>query len=142
MKANAGQKAMIHVLKGKLHLPDDHYRDMLASFGVTSSASELFTHDNAKEFIRLLVDLCKKQGVDTGSRASTPSREFISPGQTGMVIGMWFQVSKQPSDETKRRALTEFIRNKWGISDLKWVPSTTVPKIVRTLRAMGAVHVK
>jgi hypothetical protein len=139
MKANRGQIAMIHVLKGKLNLPDEHYRDMLASFGVSSCASELFTHTMAKEFIQLLTRLCKNKGVEA---AAPSSRDFLSPAQSGLIIGMWSQVSKQPDDTSKLKALDAFLVNRFKISKLQWVPSSMVPRIIHTLKAMGAVHAK
>ena len=138
-KANTAQKAIIHVLKAKLGLPDDRYRDMLAAYEVSSSRDLSFSQ--AKEFIQLLTDRARESGVPAYKKKPSP-RGYISPGQTAMVIGMWFQVSRQETANAKRRALNEFINNKWKIARLEWVPSDVVPRIVRTLKAMGAQYVK
>ncbi|MFA5751086.1 MAG: hypothetical protein WC898_02240 [Candidatus Paceibacterota bacterium] len=103
--ANNAQKAIIHVLKGKLKLPDEHYRDMLAAFGVSSSADDKFTFQKAKEFIQLLSKQCIDNGVEFKKNKRHSARGFISPGQSSMIIDMWFQVSRQPTTESKRLSL-------------------------------------
>lgn len=131
--ANNQQKAIIHVLKGKLKLSDEHYRDMLAAYDVTSAADKKFTHTDAKEFIKILSNMCKNNGIET--RRQQP-HGMITLAQMDKTRAIWFEVSKQDTIDKKKKALDTFIENKFGPSKLEWVPSEMVSKIIRTLEAM------
>jgi len=133
---NFASRAMItkiHVLKSKLGLSDEHYRDMLSAYNVDTSTCLSF--DNAINFIRILESKCNGTGITTSRQ---PARGMISNAQIGLVRGLWSQVSVQLTPAEKHAALDRFISNKFGISKLQWVPAETVQKIVRTLIAMGA----
>lgn len=136
--ATSAQKAMIHALKSKLSLPDEHYRDMLSAYNVGSSKDLTFTQ--AKEFIiQILTGKCRNSGIPT---KSPQARDMISSSQIAMIRGMWSQVSRQTTDSARRNALDELIRRKYGISRLEWVPFETVHRLVKTLTSMGAHYVK
>ena len=131
--ANNQQKAIIHVLKGKLNIPDEHYRDMLSAYGVTSAADKNFSHSDAKEFISRLSDMCKNNGIET--RRQQP-RGMITLKQIDKARAIWYEVSKQETVDKKKKALDSFIERRFGPSKIEWVPSEMVSKIMRTLEAM------
>lgn len=137
MSANNAQKAIIHVLVGKLKISDEHYRDMLSAYNVDSCKNLSFSE--AKEFIQLLTEKCRNSGIPT---KCPQARDMISSSQIAMIRGMWSQVSRQTTDSARKRALDELIRRKYSISRLEWVPSETVHRIVKTLTSMGAHHVQ
>ncbi len=123
----------IHVLKSKLGIPEEHYRDMLAGYNVCSSTNLSF--ENGKDFIRKLEERATERGIPAHRN---PPRDMATPGQIALVKRLWEQVSRQETESKRLIALNNFIAKKWKISRIEWLPSEIVPKIVRTLKAMGA----
>ena len=138
--ATVAQKAMIHTLIGKLGIPDEQYRDMLAVYNVRSSADKGFSVKNATEFIKLLVAKAKGTSIVTSNKSRAPAG-YANDAQKSMLLKMWYQVSRQSSNTEKDDAFTLFVKNRFRIDNLRWLPSSAVPKIKHTLEAMGAKHV-
>lgn len=137
--ATVAQKAMIHTLIGKLGIPDEQYREMLSVYNVQSSADKNFTVSKATEFIKLLIAKAKGTTIVTSTKKHTPVG-YANDAQKSMLLKMWYQISRQPSAAEKDEAFTKFVKNRFKIENLRWLPSSSVPKIKHTLEAMGAKY--
>jgi hypothetical protein len=137
--ATVSQKAMIHTLIGKLNIPDEQYREMLSVYGVTSSADKTFTVPKATAFIKALIAKAKGTNIVTSNKKNAPAG-YATDAQKSMLLKMWYQISRQPSAAEKDEAFTKFVKNKFKIDNLRWLPSSSVPKIKHTLEAMGAKY--
>jgi hypothetical protein len=142
-------KAKIHILIGELHIPEDHYRDMLAAFGVSSSADEKFTDALANELISALVKMQNDKGraqissdeitldnIIKGFYRSAPRRGYATPGQMCKIVHLWWSVSTQKTDAEKQAALNHFLGNHWSVDRLEWLPIEFVGKVIKTLLVM------
>jgi hypothetical protein len=131
--ATRPQIAMIHTLKSKIGMCDDDYRAVLGGFGAESS-KDLSVPD-AKAVIEALMKL-----VPSGSfrrRApSAPSREVASGKQQAYIRGLWDTVSRVPEGKDREAALNAFLRKRFNISFLNWLPRESVGKVIHTLEAM------
>jgi hypothetical protein len=137
--ATAPQIAIIHTLISKLKISDEDYRVMLSSYGMKSSKGLSF--QNAKTFIQTLINM------DTGKvyqPSEKPKRfsnlgnreDMAYPEQLRMIEAMWCEVSYAPTIEGKQEAFQKFIKNKWGIERVEWLPRNLVGRVVKTIQAM------
>lgn len=136
-----GQKAIIHTLVSKLKITDEDYRSMLDSFGVKSSKDLTFA--KATELIKVLVKMA--DGKDVYMPSGQPKRfqnlknrdnDMARPEQLRMIEAMWCEVSYMTTLEEKREALKKFLKNKWKIDRLEWLPRSYVCRVVKTIQAM------
>lgn len=133
MAANNAQKAQIHILKDRLGLTDEDYRDMLASYGVTTSKD--LTFRDAGEFIKAL----RRKVLESG--APQPHRTgYASRAQKAMLWNMWQQISRQDTKEKMTEAFRHFVKARFRIDNVEWLPGSAVSKIKKTLEAMGAKY--
>jgi hypothetical protein len=137
--ATRNQIAMIHVLISRLGIADEDYRDMLAVYNVDSSKDACFTVSQAADLINCLVE--KARGTGAYIPKKEPAIRMASKAQKAMLLNMWFQVSRQPTDAEKVAALRVFVKNRFHIDSLEWLPASAVQRIKKTLEAMGANYV-
>ncbi|HSV43254.1 MAG TPA: phage protein GemA/Gp16 family protein [Candidatus Bathyarchaeia archaeon] len=155
--ATTAQIKFIHVLIGKLQLLDDHYRDMLAAYNVSSSAAEGFTVVMANELIDCLIKMANERGVDVVSLNAACFKKadvfaylnnlgsrpgYATYGQLCKIVYLWWEVSVQKTDIGKWEALRTFIKNKWEIDRIEWMPIELVSKVIKTIEAMQKQQVK
>lgn len=138
--ATPKQIGMIHTMIKKLGIPDEEYRDMLAVYNVDSSVDARFSFAQAKELISHLVDRAKQFNLYT-PRQPESSPDVASRAQKAMLFKMWCQVSRQETTEEKVKAFRTFVKARWKIDCIEWLPRSAVGKIKKTLEAMGAKHV-
>jgi hypothetical protein len=134
--ATPAQIQKIHVLIKKLNIPDDVYREILSEYNVKSSIDLKFEH--AKDFIDKLVSRCNTNGIPSSScRSARPG--LATKAQIAMLYAMWQQVSTVPVEQ-QREAFGTFVKNRWRVDRISWLPMSDVGKIKKTLEAMGATH--
>ena len=130
----------IHALKNRLSLSEEEYRNWLSEYGVRSSKELSF--EEAERLIEDMEGLAIIEGVwerldgkrkyeDLGNREG-----MATPKQLRMIEALWRDVSRARSVKERERTLRSFLRNRFGIEDLRWVESWQVKKIVEALRAM------
>jgi hypothetical protein len=120
----------IHALKNKVKMSDDLYRHFLQSnYGVSSSKN--LSYENAKSAIDNMVTLAYQMGI---IQPNDPPG-MATKKQQAMLIGLWKKVSNAPDDK-KLSAFDTFIRNRFGVGALRWLPKEMVSKIRHTLIAM------
>jgi hypothetical protein len=150
--ASPAQIKFIHVLIGKLQLPDEHYRDMLAAYNVSSSAAERFSVSSANELIDSLIKMANDRNIDVVSLNAACFKKadafayltnlgsrpgYATYGQLCKILYLWWDVSVQKTDIGKWTALQTFIKNKWSLDRIEWLPIELVSKVIRTLEAMA-----
>lgn len=134
--ATRPQIAMIHTLKSKIGLADDHYRAVLGSFGAESS-KDLSTV-NAKSLIKTLMGMITGSGATAGAgfqKRYADSNEVATYAQQAKIRHLWNAVSRV-SEKDRARALDAFLEKRFQISFLKWLPRERVGKVIHTLEAM------
>jgi hypothetical protein len=149
--ATPGQIKFIHVLIGKIALPDEHYRDMLSAYNVTSSASPEFAIEQANELIDSLIAIAGEKGIEVATVQNATfkkadvfihlktlgnRRGYATYGQLCKIVMLWWEVSTMATDIGIWTALNNFVKNKWQIERLEWLPIEAVSKVIRTLEAM------
>lgn len=157
MAATPAQIKYIHVLIGKLALPDEHYRDMLAAYNVSSSTAESFTMDSANELIDSLIKLARDKGIEIAAvkdatfkksdvfihlKTLGSRRGHATYGQLCKIVMSWWDVSEMTTDIGRWTALNNFIKNKWQITRLEWLPIELASKVIRTIEAMQKQQTK
>lgn len=136
--ATRPQISLIHTLISRLGIPDEEYRDMLAVYNVESSSDARFTVQHAADLINFLVE--KSKGTGAYIPKKQPVAGMASRAQKAMLLNMWYQVSRQPTDAEKVAALRVFVKNRFHIDSLEWLPASAVQRIKKTLESMGAKY--
>lgn len=136
--ATPSQKAIIHTLVGKLKISDEDYRTMLASYDVSSSKDLPFKQ--ATELVKTLIRMAEGKNIyapktkrfqHLGNR-----NDMAYPEQLRMIEAMWCDVSYMPTIEAKREALNKFLKKKWNIERIEWLPRSHVGRVVKTIQSM------
>lgn len=126
MNINARQIKAIHALRGKLDLSDKEYRELLKK-----PSSKDLSFEEAKEIISAMV----RAAGQTVPQIHIDRPGYASKKQINMLLAMWHDVSVAPLKE-RRTAFDKFLRNRFGIGCLNWLPKDMVGKIKCTLEAM------
>lgn len=151
--ANPHQIKFIHVLVGKLALPDDHYRDILSAYGVSSSTDEAFSVAMASEMIDGMLKMAHDRGIDMDMhplayatfkksdvfdrlRKHGSRKGYATYGQLCKIVMLWWDVSEMTTDIGRWTALNKFVGNKWQIDSVEWLPIELVGRVIKTLEAM------
>ena len=92
---------------------------------IPNSSKEL-SFEEAKEVINAMIRATGKSGDRPG---------YATRKQIAMLLAMWHEVSVAPPKE-QRAAFDKFIRNRFGIGCLNWLPKDMVGKVKCTLEAM------
>lgn len=125
MNINARQIKAIHALRRKLDLSDDEYRAI-----IQKNSSKELSFEEAKEVISALIRATGKTVQPVDVRPGYATRKQIN-----MLLSMWYEVSVVPPKE-RRAAFDKFLRNRFGIGCLNWLPKDMVSKVKCTLEAM------
>jgi len=136
------QIIMIKMLQKKLELSDDEYKAILSGFGVDSCKDLSFSD------AKILVDKLQAEAIAKGiwnQRKPKILKRFenlgkrkgmASPAQLRMIESMWCGVSTQPTLEDKQAAFHIFLRNRFKIERIEWLPSNMIGRVVTTIKAM------
>lgn len=135
--------AEIHALKAKAGLSEQHYRDLLSGWEV-SSAKEL-TPRQAQEVVEALRGLAG-QPAKRSAWKSEPYRSLDGRGadwpsnkQLWMLIDcLWMRVTRMRSRVEALDALETWLDRQFGIKRIEWILREDVGKIKRALEAMVA----
>ncbi|MBQ2872342.1 regulatory protein GemA [bacterium] len=142
MMSSPKQRQTIGYLRKVLSLDEDTYREILANYCVESSTQ--LTYEQANE----LLDSLKTKAVSLGlyvkrsdkyfSKYSNMSGRFgmATPKQLRKIDVMWKQVSTQPTDEAKERALNRFILRITGKQRLNFLTQEDVSKVIKAIETM------
>lgn len=122
---------LIQVAKRALRLSDDDYRAILREYGGVDSAKELVKEDRAYD---LVVTRFRQLGwtstqYEKGYRRNRHSG-WATAGQINLIRELWAE-NMPDADED---ALQTWIRNRFKIENLRFVPLQKAQKIIGALR--------
>ena len=133
------QIKMIHILKEKLKMSDENYRDSLYGYFEVESSKEL-TSAQAAFYIKKLEEDAIKAGVwkkKVWDYTHLDGRKgMASSAQLRKIQGMWAEVSDCKTKRDREKALRKFIFRIAKVSDLRFLKVGMVRKIVKALSEM------
>jgi phage gp16-like protein len=130
MPINLSQIKLIHTAKNRLKLADEHYREILSSFGVSSSKD--LTQEDAKKVIQIFEKLGFKPLFKEPKHAKLKNREnMASPKQLRKIEAMWKNSTrvKEKTDE----ALRKYIKRIAGVDHINWLTKDNVQKVIKAI---------
>jgi len=135
-KIDKNQIKIIHTLKNMLGMDDDTYRAMLAGNYKVDSCKDL-SYMQAKSLIIRLSGDAKSVGSWKSSN-SVKRVGMATAKQIAMIEGMWKEVSRASNYVDRKKALRSFLERIVGVSDVRFLESLQVKKVVEALKAMVA----
>jgi hypothetical protein len=139
-----GQVKKIHTLKNALQLTDEHYRKTIFANFCPARGSKDLNYWQAEFLINNLEAIAIKRGVwgkhygrsayeDLGNRDG-----MATPKQLRKIDAIWKDISKSTSVNRRRKAFRGWLFKYFKVSDLRFVDSVMVSKIIHTLEKMRA----
>ncbi|HDH00339.1 MAG TPA: DUF1018 domain-containing protein [Nitrospirae bacterium] len=136
------QSVKIHTLKSKLKISDEDYRLMLSDYWVSTSKDMSF--DDAEALIGKLEGKAIASGVWSRYSARGKLRYehlgertgMATPAQLRKIEAMWKDVSYKHNPEKRQRALRKLIFRIVGVSDMSFIESGHVNKLIKTMQSM------
>jgi Mu-like prophage protein gp16 len=120
------QLAQVHILKGKLGLSDEVYRDVLQQLTDKRSASELST----QELARVLAHLKSKQ-------AKKPKHQHVLDPSEAKVWSLWQQLAD--AGKVKNRSMTGlmgYVKTHIGrVDHISWLDGAQLHNLIEQLKA-------
>jgi len=130
------QIRQIHTLKNRLGLDDELYRDMLFSFGVTSSKE--LTCGEAAIFIDILVHKAVARGIWELKPKAKKYEDLdyrdgnhASSSQLRMIEGLWSETQYKGD---RHKSLRKFLQNKFKISDIRFLTKSKASKVIQAIQ--------
>ena len=137
---------IIHVAKSKLGLEEEIYRDILFVNAKVHSSKDLTLRgywkvmDHFKEIGREKGVKIWTDSGSSGGRRGKKMRPFQEPNKgvwlsqqkQKAICGLWEDVARNKSPQ----ALTAFIKNRFGIDNLRFADEGTGDKIIEALKQM------
>lgn len=139
------QIKQIHTLKAILGLDDELYKEMLMSFGVTTSKNLTFTE--AKIFFDILSAKAIAAGkwqIPNGKYSSLENRSdsMASPAQLRKIEAMWRDLCFEKNPEEAKKTLRKFIQNHFKVSDIRFIDKITATKIIHVINKIQDEKIK
>ncbi len=119
--ANVKQIQAIHVLKRKLNLDEETYRQMLTNYGATSSKH--LSERKAKDLISKLNVIAKAISPDYRRGRATDRQIF-------KIKAMWQERARNKS----MKSLDKFIKHTTGIDHIEWLTVPDATKVINGLK--------
>jgi hypothetical protein len=136
------QKKLIHTIIHSIGMPDEDYRKLLKKWFDVDTCLKL-NYGQAELMIQRLRYIAEKTGKwkhSEGNKAKYDDlgdREgFASPRQLRKIEAMWCDVSYQPDQEAKLRALNKFVYGFFHVSNIRFLEDWQARKIIRALQEM------
>lgn len=132
----SAQIRKIHTLKNKLFLDDETYREILKSFGVTTSKDLTFAEAS------LMLEFLEKNAVSLILWKKYPKKyedlirdeKMATPSQLRMIEGLWFEISYFKTDKFARRSIRKFLKRTFNRDDIMFLTKTDARKIIPILK--------
>ncbi len=126
------QLARIHILAKEIGWSEWDYRDaMYRICGVDTST--MMCDWQVARFIAYERRVLEQR---RDRRLKPTGEEMATPAQRAKIIAMWAEVSYTPEGPEREKALNAWIRRRWKVERLEWVPQSYASKIIRALQAM------
>ncbi len=128
----------IHTLKSLLGIEDDLYRDMLLSFGVTSSKS--LTYAEAS----VLIDILEEKAVAQNLWKIKPKKyedlsrnqRMATQSQLRMIESLWREICYYDTDEFAKSSLRKFLLLKFKTDDIMFLTKNKASKVIQAILRM------
>jgi hypothetical protein len=144
---NRWQVKMLHVLKSKLKLTEEQYRERIEEMSVFGTSCKDLTFEEADELIYQWKAEAIEKGVWQESRRRPGGYKkkyehlgkragMGTPAQLRMIEGMWADVSRYNNAPQREKALRAFLFKRYHVSDIVFLTSSDVNKVVKALEAM------
>jgi len=139
------QVKMIHTLKAILGVNDRDYRALLGEmFGVDTSKALVF------EQAQYIIDVLKASAIRRGLWTEKKERfnrfqnrpGMATPAQLRMIEAIWSEVYPKPDQKAGEAALRSYLFRFFGVSDIRFLNSETVVKVLYALKQMQARKVR
>jgi len=136
--ANSGLIKVVHVAKAKLALSDENYKDILSSFGVSSSKE--MDENELKQLIKIFNELGfkdtskKNKYNNLGKRRGELLDPYATPKQLRMIESKWMS-----SDKVKVKtieALEKFILRIAKVQKMEWLKGKHVQKVIKAIESL------
>ena len=133
--ATKSQIKRIHMLKSRLCIDESTYREMLSSYGVSSSKD--LTWQQADKLLKTLeddavaLDLWKKKPLKFEDCANR--EDMATPSQIRLIMGLWREDSNL-DDKTSQEKLWIFLDTHFKISDVKFLTKTKANSVIHAIR--------
>jgi hypothetical protein len=138
-----GQIRKIHTIKSLLKMTDLHYRGLVMEIGEGFKRSSLdLTYTEAGRLITRMESLISTEPWEhRGPRClkydCLGEREgFATPRQLRKIDVMWHGVSRARTSAERDKTLQSFLYNRFSVSDIRFLESWQVQKVIRTLASM------
>lgn len=133
------QKKRIHMLKSKLGMSEELYRDMLHAQAQVNSSNNLDYYQAAdiiahmeKNAAELKIGLSPKtKKYDNLKR----SNAYPTPAQLRYIEGLWNEKSRA-SAEMKAEALDKFIKRICGVDSIKFLKKKQVQPLLNAIKSL------
>jgi len=135
------QIQLIHIYLKKCGVKDEYYRQKLWNEYKVKSCVAL-SYKQANVVIKDLEAYAAAfkinlHGEDKGAFSiKTHRMGMATPGQLRKIEALWSDVSYQRTVKEKRKALRQFLTNKFGVSDIRFIPHDMPQKIIKALEEM------
>ncbi|MFW5775267.1 MAG: phage protein GemA/Gp16 family protein [Chitinivibrionales bacterium] len=114
-------------------MDDDDYRAALASFLTSGGEIVQSSRQLSKKQAASLIESLQNASSDANSRPLEPT---ASSAQLRFIRFLWNRVSRVESGTEKWKALDSFIRHKYHVGRLRYLPRSRVPKVIKALKEM------
>jgi hypothetical protein len=137
-----GQIRRIHTLKTALKLQDEKYRKLIYANYYPCTSSKDLTFDQAVDFIKNLECMAIAEGVWAHYEGKSKFEELgrrsrmATPAQLRMIERIWKEVSVAGDEQMRQKALRIWLFNHFKVSDLRFLDTRIVRKVIHALRAM------
>ena len=140
MEATKNQIVKIHIAKQQLDLTESDYRNILQSFGVSSS-KELSSESAGKLLDKFIQAGWKPKsnipkdkdlsnwGKNKYNHLDKRSREYARPNQLRKIEALWREISYSKSDQ----GLNKIIKRIIGVDHIEWLKIEDVNKVIKGL---------
>ena len=133
--------ALLHVVKKQLGWDEETYREVLNNHaGVKSSkaldyAGFLAVMDHAEQcgFVSFWKAGAKKNKKLKYAEFEGRRGDFASPAQMRKVNATWMNNARVKTD----KAMNNWLKNRFGINDIRWMMADQVTKVLEGIREMG-----
>jgi len=142
MKSTPKQRQFIGFLRKQLNIDTETYLDILQSYGVDSSKD--LTRGQAEELLQSL----KCKAAEIGAYKSKTGSHYTkynnmsgrygmwTPAQLRKIDAMWKNISNQPTDTAKEKALNSFIERITGKKRLSFLTQNEISKVIKAIQVM------
>lgn len=143
--STAKQRQDIGYLRKLLGLDDDVYREILSQYDGAKSSKDLCVKD-AYELIYNLRTKAAEIGVFKPKKSTTfkqykynvlgERKGMASPAQLRKIEAMWFDVSYQKDEESRKKAFTTFIKRITNKDSIKFLTHNDIKKLIKAMENM------